>query len=66
MISTESLKQQRMAARRALEWIGTLKARLVFIYEISDLFLLRFHTETVVHTQLVKSTAVSSDLSDFR
>ena len=28
--------QQRMAARRALEWIRT--ARLVFRYEISDLF----------------------------
>ena len=33
MVPTES---QRMAARRALEWIGTLKARLVFRYEISD------------------------------
>jgi len=31
--------QQRMAARRALEWIRTSKARLVFRYEISDLFL---------------------------
>ena len=31
-------KQQRVTARRALEWIGTLKARLVFRYEISDLF----------------------------
>jgi len=30
--------QQRMAARRALEWIKTLKAWLVFRYEISDLF----------------------------
>jgi len=30
--------QQRMAARRALEWIRTLKARLVFGYDISDLF----------------------------
>jgi len=30
--------QQRMAARRALEWIRTSKARLVFRYEISDLF----------------------------
>ena len=30
--------QQRMAARRALEWIGASKARLVFRYEISDLF----------------------------
>ena len=30
--------QQRMAARRALEWIGTSKAWLVFRYEISDLF----------------------------
>jgi len=27
-----------MAARRALEWIGGSKARLVFRYEISDLF----------------------------
>ena len=26
-----------MAARKALEWIGTSKARLVFRYEISDL-----------------------------
>jgi len=26
----------RMAAKRALEWIGILKARLVFRYEISD------------------------------
>ena len=31
--------QQRMAARRALDWIGMLKARLVLRYEISDLFL---------------------------
>ena len=30
--------QQRMAARRALDWIGTSKARLVFRYEISDLY----------------------------
>jgi len=30
--------QQRMAAKRALEWIRTLKARLVFRYEVSDLF----------------------------
>ena len=30
--------QQRMAARRVLEWIGTSKAQLVFRYEISDLF----------------------------
>jgi len=29
--------QQRIAARRALEWIGASKARLVFRYEISDL-----------------------------
>jgi len=30
--------QQRMAARRALEWIGTLKTQLVFIrYEVSAL-----------------------------
>ena len=28
-----------MAASRALEWIGASKARLVFRYEISDLFL---------------------------
>ena len=32
--------QQRMAARRALEWIRTSKAQLVFRYEISDLFFL--------------------------
>ena len=35
-------KQQRMAARRALEWIRTSKARLVFRYEISTCLLL-FH-----------------------
>ena len=29
--------QKRMAARRALEWIGMSKAQLVFTYEISDL-----------------------------
>jgi len=29
--------QQRMAARRALEWIGMSKAQLVFRYEISDM-----------------------------
>jgi len=29
--------QQRMAVRRALEWIGMSKGRLVFSYEISDL-----------------------------
>ena len=29
--------QQRMAARRALEWIGTSKARPAFRYEISDM-----------------------------
>ena len=29
--------QQRMAARRALEWIGASKVRLLFRYEISDL-----------------------------
>jgi len=27
-----------MAARRALEWIGTSKAQLLFRYEILDLF----------------------------
>ena len=30
--------QWRIAAKRALEWIGTLKAWLVFRYEISDLY----------------------------
>jgi len=30
--------QQRAAARRALEWIWTSKAWLVFRYEISDLY----------------------------
>jgi len=30
-------KQQRMPARRVLEWIGTSKAWLVFRYDISDL-----------------------------
>jgi len=34
--------QQRMAARRALEWIRMSKGRLVFRYEISDLFLSKF------------------------
>jgi len=29
---------QRIAARRALEWIGMSKTQLVFRYEISDLF----------------------------
>jgi len=32
--------KQRMAARRALEWIGMLKARLVFRYETSDLLIM--------------------------
>ena len=31
-----------MAARRALEWIGMSKGRLVFRYEISDLFFMYF------------------------
>ena len=39
MVPTESLTgQQTTAARRALEWISTSIARLVFRYEISDLF----------------------------
>jgi len=38
VMPTESLGQQRMAARRALEWIGASKAQLVFRYEISELF----------------------------
>jgi len=44
--------QQRMAARRALEWIGTSKARLVFRYKISDVFPQDPppHTHTYVHT----------------
>jgi len=29
--------KERMAARRVLEWNGTLKTRLAFRYEISDL-----------------------------
>ena len=37
VVLTES-DQQRMAARRALEWIGASEAQLVFRYEISDLF----------------------------
>jgi len=37
MATLRVANQQRMAARRALEWIGTSKARLVFRYEISDL-----------------------------
>jgi len=36
-----------MAARRALEWIGTSKGRLVFRYEISDLFLFIPFTEYI-------------------
>jgi len=36
--------QQRMATRRALEWIRVLEARLVFRYELSDLFLMSFPT----------------------
>ena len=34
----QSRYPQRTAARRALEWIGASKSRLVFRYEISDLF----------------------------
>ena len=37
-ITLRFLHQPTMAARRALEWIRTSKARLVFRYEISDLF----------------------------
>jgi len=33
---------QRMATRRALEWIGMLKAWLFFGYEISELFVFFF------------------------
>jgi len=45
VVPTESLtnrvaNQQSLAVRRALEWIRTSKARLVFRYEISDLFYL--------------------------
>ena len=37
VVPTESLTgQQTTAARRALEWISTSIARLVFRYEISD------------------------------
>ena len=42
MIPTESLTNRECRARRALELIRTLKARLVFRYEISDLL---FYTE---------------------
>jgi len=60
--------QQRMAARRALEWIGTLKARLVFRYEISDLFLNKFDSlfvgevigESLSHNHENVSIALSS------
>jgi len=39
VVPTESLTgQQTTAARRTLEWISMSKARLVFRYEISDLF----------------------------
>ena len=40
MVPTQALtnREWAMAARRALEWIGMSKARLVFRYEISDLF----------------------------
>jgi len=44
VMPAESLTN-RMAARRALEWIGTSKARLVFRYEISDL--LSNHVEKI-------------------
>ena len=37
VMPTESLTNQRMAARRALERIGKSKARPVFRYEVSDL-----------------------------
>ena len=43
VVPTESLTNtERRAARRALEWIRTSKARVVFRYEISDLFILKF------------------------
>jgi len=38
-----------MAARRALEWTRVSKARMVFRYEISDLFQLNFFPY-IVHT----------------
>ena len=37
-------KSTEIAARRALEWIATLKAPLVFRYEISDLSLQQPHS----------------------
>jgi len=40
--------QQSLAVRRALEWIRMSKARLVFRYEISDLFEHTFQALTVV------------------
>jgi len=46
MMPTESCtNQQRMASRRAFEWIGTLKAQLFFRYEISDLLSLVYILE---------------------
>ena len=52
--------QQRTAARRAVEWIGASKARLIVRYEISDLFL----TVTVSTTfegggEIVKHTKIA-------
>jgi len=40
--------QQRMASRRALEWIAMSKAQMVFRYEISDLFSLMLRGFTKV------------------
>ena len=53
--------QQRMAARRALEWVGTSKARLVFRYEISDLLLpvkMVFPMCTQVHVRGVQGLRI--------
>ena len=50
VVPTESLTNREiMAVRRALEWIRTSKARLVFRYEISDLFL-QGRAEAIIFT----------------
>ena len=51
--------QQRMASRRALEWIGTSKAWLVFRYEISDLFFPRVYNVTMFRAYQILPTCRS-------
>jgi len=59
MMPTESLSNREMlcclwlpAARRALEWIRTSKARLVFRYEISDLSFSKSSTSSQANWQV--------------